>query len=287
MSKTTRKTTTPPVEHWLLDEVEARFGLQARRGFTPLRADRDRTEVYASWIREGFVLTVSFDDGGGAIQHLGIGIVPSQGIGSFGLRHAVAALDPELHARHPEPGPSMDRAATLAWLDAHARFFDAHAEALLERPHEVLARVKEVEPLGEQCVELVAMCREILRLEADFGFEPPRAIHWAHDCEIEFRRGSRRVLVRLEDHEKAGVTQEPFTVPELYLCAADDTPEQSLTERAAALDPAHAARRPVAPRYAMALPALRPWLEHDAAFLRAHPELLDPPTVHDEGATTA
>jgi hypothetical protein len=115
----------------------------------------------------------------------------------------------------------------------------------------------------------------VLQLETDNGFEAPETIHWRHQVEIAFVRGGLRLVIEIEDHEKAGVIDEPFTVPELYLRRNASEERSSLTEVVARLEPEHAARRPVADRYAMALDAVRPWLEHDAAFLRRHPELLE------------
>lgn len=257
----------------VVERVEAHLGLVARWGLGPPRIMRDRAEVLISWRSEAFEITLSFA-GLDELRSLGVGLVPPQRSDAFSLHQAVEVLDPRLHARYPAPVPVMDEAAFITWLELHARFFETHAQVLLERPTEVLDRIKRLEPLGEQCVRLVAMCREILRLEADHGFGPPTAIHWRHDCTIEFRRGPCRVIVRLEDHEKGGVVVEPFTVPELYVRAGDDEPELSLTTTAERIDPDHAARRPVAAGYAMALSALLPWLEHDAAFLRMHPEVL-------------
>lgn len=252
--------------------VEEHLGLQSRHGFGPASVHRDRAEAHIRWERDELQITATFY-GTDRAENLEFGLSPSDRNHAFGLRQAMRAIDPELHDRFYRSRCALDDEGLVEWVEAHARFFETHAATLLGSTEEIFERVRAAEPLGEQCVQLVQMCREVLRLEADHGFEPPRAIHWRHDCEISFRRGSLRVVVKLEDHEKQGVTAEPFTMPELYL-HRDGAEPISLTETIARLDPAHARRRPVADRYAVALTAVRPWLEHDAAFLREHPELL-------------
>jgi hypothetical protein len=263
-----------PLDARVAEVVEERLGLQARHGFGPPRFSRDRAEAYIDWERaDAFEIRVMFD-GLDGVKSLGIGIRPPDRKQSFVWSQLVKALDPKLHARSHQGERVLDDSGVVDWVDDQAALFETHAATLLRRPEEVFALVRAAEPLGEQCERLVQMCREVLRLESDYGFDAPQTIHWRHECEISFARASLRLVIEIEDHEKAGVLEEPFTVPELSLHRVGSNPPTSLTETIAQREPDYARRRPLATRYAMTLDAVRPWLEHDAAFLQRHPELL-------------
>lgn len=242
-------------------------------GFGAASFECDRAELVVRWSRGDLKLTLSFY-GLERIERLGMAVVPPDRSHAFALHQAVEVLDPALHARYPGPA-DLDAESLSAWVTAHAELLRDHGEKIFGRPEEVFEAVKAVAPLGPQLEQLVEMCRGELGLEQEHGFGAPRTEYWGFRCEITFVRDSVRVVVRLEDHENAGVTAEPFTVPELFI-ASGTASEISLTELAARLAPEHAATRPRSDRYAMALSAVRPWLAHDAAFLRAHPEVLQP-----------
>jgi len=240
--------------------VEDGFALRAR-GFGEASVDCDRAELVARWKRADLELVLSFY-GLERVERLGMSVVPGNRGHAFALRQAVEVLDPSLHER----GSSMQ---WEEWVAAHADFVEARAAELFDDAESVFEVVKRAAPLGPQLRQLIEMCREELGLEREHGFAAPSAWHWGHECEVSFERAPVRLVVRLEDHENAGVTAEPFTVPELWI-VREGVPETSVTALAARLAPDHAAKRPIADRYAMALSAVRPWLAHDAVFLRRH-----------------
>ena len=62
-------------------------------------------------------------------------------------------------------------------------------------------------------------------------------------------------------------------MPTLELVDDDSGCAMPLARIMAALDPEHHAARPSTEAYAMSLEGLRPFLEHTAAFIAAHPEV--------------
>lgn len=253
-------------------QLEAHFELQSSYGFDPPTIQEDRAEYRVS--HAGPAMTIdAFSYGLSDFRNVGIAVIPERRAESFSLTDAMAALDPEHHARAPSLPRTMTEEQLGQWMEHQAAFFHAHAEELLWSPSSVFARVRAAAPLGERFQELIALCRELWALERAHGFAAPRAVHWRHECELTFRKDALRLEVRLEDHENAGVS-EPFTVPVLELHDDEAGLSMPLSRIIEALEPEHHAARPVAQAHAMRLELLRPFLEHTATFFEAHPEVL-------------
>ncbi|MEX1367891.1 MAG: hypothetical protein AB1Z98_32480 [Nannocystaceae bacterium] len=264
-----------------VDEVEARFmellerhfGFVGRYGYGAVERHHDRAERRIVLHKDPARITTGFF-GQWPIRSVSIALVPGRPVQPFSLDQAIAALDPERHASLPEHPTEMSEAQLEAWMKPRAELFHAHAQALLEQPEAVFARVRAAAPLGEQCKAFVARCREAFALEDRHGYAPPETIHWRHECEVTFRKGSLRLHVTLEDHEDQGIA-EPLTVPTLVLYDDDADLTLPLDAAIARLDPEHHARRPVAATYAMRLELLQPFIDYYAAFIASHPQLFE------------
>lgn len=115
----------------------------------------------------------------------------------------------------------------------------------------------------------VDLCRELFRLEEEYGYTSSEPSTRHVETTWRLRKGDQEIILMIE-------AVETFSIPTFLIRPPDRRESFGLHEALPALDPHHDAKRPKGVSYSMNFDQLRALMEHWAEFFHAHAEdLLD------------